>query len=70
MYWTIESWGSGYLPINADEVICMANEMIDAYVAEHPDYGEMEFREYSARLWEDFCATGCIGDVVAVYGGD
>ena len=54
-FWTIESWGSDYPPENANEVINMANELIEAYAAEHD---EDETANYSESLWERFCVSG------------
>ena len=55
MFWTLESWGADYPPENADEIISKANELIEAYAADHD---EDETRNYSETLWERFCATG------------
>ena len=67
MYWSIESWGSDYPPVNADEIITKANEMIDQYSAGHPDYGDEEIREYSESLWETFCQTNELDGIFAEY---
>lgn len=66
-YWDTESWGNGVPPINADEVICKANDMIDQYIADHPDYDQHDIKDYAERLWEAFCRTGEINGVVAEY---
>lgn len=56
-YWTLESWGDGYPPENADEIIERANDLIDAYAENHD---EEEVSEYSNGLWERYCSTGRI----------
>lgn len=66
-YWNSESWGNGVPPVNADEIICMANDMIDQYIAGHPDYDSPEINAYAERLWEDFCRTGEINGIIAAY---
>lgn len=65
-YWSMDSWGNGYPPINADEVICAANAIIDEYIAAHPD-DEYGLEAFSEQLWETFCETGTIGDVRACF---
>lgn len=65
-YWTADSWGNGYPPINADDVISAANEIIDEYIAANPD-DEYELEAFSEQLWETFCETGTVGDVTAIY---
>lgn len=67
MYWSIDSWGSDYPPVNADEIISKANEMIDRYSADFPDCREEEIREYSESLWEMFCQTNELDGIVAEY---
>lgn len=67
IYWSIESWGSGYPPVNADEIISEANAMIDNFVEAHPDYDEVDINEYSEQLWETFCRDGKINDISAIY---
>ena len=54
-YWSMESWGSDYPPENADEIISKANELIEAFAAEHD---EDETAAYSEMLWERYCETG------------
>ena len=54
-YWSMESWGADYPPENADEIISKANEMIEAFSAEHDDD---ETAAYSEGLWERFCESG------------
>lgn len=66
-YWTAESWGSDFPPVNLSEVLNAANNLIDAFISAHPDYEDFEISEYSDGLWEDFCATGEIGGVIANY---
>lgn len=72
IYWTTESWGSDCPPVNADEIINTANCLIDEYITEHHldlDF-IMEFRDafdYSSMLWEDFCSTGSINGITAIY---
>lgn len=51
-YWTAESFGNQYPPANADEVIAEANRLID----EGAD---------SESLFESFCETDRVGNVVA-----
>lgn len=63
-YWDNNIWGTEYPPVNADEIISAANDLIDAYIAEN---GDDEACEYSDQLWTIFCCTGAIGDVIAVY---
>lgn len=67
MYWSIDSWGSDYPPVNADEIITKANEMIDKYSTDHPDYDDYDINDYAERLWEDFCSTGEIDGIAAEY---
>lgn len=69
-YWDLESWGADHPPVNADEIIDEANRLIDEYAEAHgEDTAEFSDRlwNYSARLWEDFCMTGSVGNVAAVY---
>jgi hypothetical protein len=66
-YWSVDSWGNGYLPVNADEIIETANGLIDQYIAENPDDPEYEIQAYGEQLWEGFCQNGLIGNVEAVY---
>ena len=56
-FWTIESWGDAYPPENADEIIDVANGMIDAYAAAH---GEEAAEAYSEQLWDRYCMTGSL----------
>lgn len=65
-YWTMDSFGSGDAPINADAVISAANEMIDEYIDAHPD-DEYGLDAFNDQLWETFCETGEIGNVIARY---
>ena len=58
-YWSMDSWGDAYPPENADEIIDLANEMIDAYAEDHD---EDETANYSERLWEHYCDTGRLED--------
>lgn len=67
MYWSIESWGSDYPPVNADEIISAANRVINRFAVEHPYYTQDELRDYSNYLWENFCIYGEIDGVVAEY---
>lgn len=67
MYWSVESWGSDYPPVNADEIITKANEMIDKYSADHPDYDERDINDYSESLWETFRQTNELDGIVAEY---
>ena len=55
IYWSMESWGSDYPPENADEIIDRANELIEAFAAEHD---EDETAAYSESLWERYCESG------------
>lgn len=66
-FWSMESWGNDYPPVNADDVIIEANAIIDAYMAENPEADEWEVKEFSGRLWEDFCETGHIGEIDAIH---
>lgn len=65
-YWNMDSWGNGYPPINAADVISAANTIIDEYIAAHPD-DEYGLEAFSEQLWETFCETDTVGDVTAVY---
>jgi len=56
-FWTIESWGADYPPENADEIISKANDLIEAYAADH---SEDETENYSAALWDRYCATDAV----------
>lgn len=67
IYWTIDSWGSDYAPINADEIISKANELIDQYIAENPECGEADVQEYANGLWEAFCDSGKLDGITAEY---
>lgn len=64
-YWTAESWGSDYPPKNWEEIIDTANDLIDRFSLGDAD-GE-DIRNYSGKLWEEFCRTGKISDVTAEY---
>lgn len=55
IYWSVESWGSDYPPENADEIIDKANQMIEAFSADHV---EDETAAFSEWLWEQFCKNG------------
>lgn len=70
VYWTIESWGNGYPPENVFDVIDSANNLIDEYARANPDLTADDLHDYSNALWDDFCNTGRVGDVVAVYADD
>lgn len=52
-YWNLESWGNGYPPENADEIISAANEMIERYAETH---SEVSTDNYSEKLWEYYCS--------------
>lgn len=67
-YWDMEkcTWGnfdelSPEETSNLEEIIDLANQMMDDYVEHHdydPDFDVDEIREYSNRLWERYCSTG------------
>lgn len=54
LFWTYESFGSDFLPEDADEVIDHANELIEAYAAEHDDLDMV--KNYSEKLWDEYCS--------------
>lgn len=66
-YWSYDSWGNGFPPTNYEQIIAIANSMIDEWIAANPDAPDYEIREFSDRLWEDYCATDTIDDVRAIY---
>lgn len=66
-YWTTNSWGSDYPPVNAEEIISRANELIDQYAADHPEFDEMDIAQYAQSMWEDFCDSDEVGGVFAIY---
>ena len=66
-HWTLDSWGDGYPPVNADEVIDAANELIDQHFFRNDGEPEWRLRSFNDKLWEDFCRTGRISEVIAIY---
>jgi hypothetical protein len=67
-YWSCESWGNGVPPINWEAVVTTANAILDDYMdANDLDLDDADTRDFSDQLWENFCETGIVGDVVAVY---
>jgi hypothetical protein len=66
-YWSIENWIDNAPPINAEEIIEIANRKIDAFINNHCIDHEREIRWYSDGLWEDFCLTDEIDGVTAIY---
>lgn len=59
-YWTLDSFGSGPLPENAEEIVSRANAMIDKFCDLEPYCGTDEIEIFSDALWEDFCRTGSL----------
>ena len=66
-YWSVDSWGNGYPPINANVIIDVANSQIDEWIEKNPDYYESELKDFVDMQWETFCSTGRIGGVEAIY---
>lgn len=66
-YWSVDSLGNGYPPINADEIIEIANSQIDEWIEKNPDYFESDLKDFMDEQWEAFCSTGSIGGVQAIY---
>ena len=72
--WTENMCWGDQTPSNAVELVYAANEMI---VAKADELGVLEiecnyqvydeFALYCERLWDEFCDTGRVGHVVAVY---
>jgi len=69
---TTECGGRDYPPVNADEIINTANGLISEYIADcHLDLDDRcDFDDafnYSLSLWNDFCYTGSINGITAIY---
>jgi len=58
-YWSVDSFGSGPVPENYEEIIDKANEMISAYAETHD---EEETENYSSKLWDRYCMTESLSD--------
>lgn len=69
-YWSVDSWGNGDLPINADEIIEIGNNQINEWIENNPDYSESDLKDFKDMQWEEFCLTGSIGGVQAIYEGE
>lgn len=70
--WTTECGGRDYPPVNADEIINTANGLISEYIADHrldldDRYDFDDAFDYSRTLWYDFCSTGAINGITAIY---
>lgn len=61
-FWCAESWGSDSPPINYEAVCAEANRLIAEV-----EYPEGDSREFADQLWENFCASGVVGNVTAIY---
>lgn len=61
-YWSKDSWGSGDLPEDADDIIYDANEKIDDYRKDFltTEVNDEKIQRFSERLWERYCSTGSI----------
>ena len=68
-HWSAESWGSGYPPINYEEICDAVNDYLDG-IMDDVDEAE-ENIEYiwdrSEQLWEQFCGAGEIFGIKAEY---
>ena len=53
-FWTVDSFGAGYIPENYEEIISMANDMIAEYAKDH---NEEEMKNFSETLFERYCMT-------------
>lgn len=67
IYWTENSFGSGPIPVNFEEICSAANAMIDAYESENPCISDEELAIYSEQLWNSFCMTDTLGSVEAEW---
>lgn len=70
--WTTECGGRDYPPVNADEIISAANGLISKYIADNrldldERYDFDDAFNYSVQLWYDFCSTGSINGIAAIY---
>ena len=65
--WSVDSWGNGNPPINADEIIEIGNSQINEWIEKNPDYSESDLKDFKDEQWETFCLTGSIGGVEAIY---
>lgn len=71
IYWDAENaadiWGAQEPPKNASELCAAANELIDKFIAEHPDADETEIHEFRAGLWEQYCSTDEINGIASIW---
>ena len=63
--WAENSFGSGDLPVNWEDICSEANAMIKSFISENPDANEEEIEEYSENLWALYCSTDKVGNVVS-----
>lgn len=56
--WTIDAWGNEYPPENAEEILAIANGLIEDYAETH---NEEDTDEYSMKLWEYYCYSDVFG---------
>ena len=70
--WATECGGRNYPPVNADEIISAANRLIDKFIEDHhldldERYDFDDAFHYSCELWYEFCSTGFIKNIIAIY---
>lgn len=69
-YWTLESWGADYPPEDAEEIIALANNRIDAVATAQ---GETAADVCSEEMWERYCTAGQLtptGTVINLNGAE
>ena len=64
IYWDGNGFGEYDVPRNWEEIVEVANSVIEEHCLEHGEDGLEEFSEF---LWEQFCCTGKVGNVFALY---
>ena len=67
MYWDEDTFGSGPIPQNLDEICSVANSMLDAYMAENADASDEDVSNYSESLWNSYCMSDVIGSVTSIW---
>lgn len=65
-YWNIDNVVGGYdCPVNIEDILNAANGLIDDMFNSGAEYEEIE--EFSHALYYQFCETGKVGSVTAIY---
>lgn len=67
LIWNENSFGSGPIPQNFDEICDVANEMISKFQSENPNATDDDIQNYSDSLWTTYCMTDMIGDIHSIW---